>query len=274
MIGHVEWIDFARVNRLARTGDIVHATEAWEEPGGGGAVAAVQLARLAGACDLYTALGEDDAGVGARDALELLGVSVHAGVRRTPTRRAVTFIDPAGERTITTLGERLEPSSRDPLPWDRLEAADAVYVTAGDAGAFHSARAARVMVVTTRVLGLLADSEVPADAVVGSSNDPAERFDPDVLSHRPGMVVLTDGARGGTYETADGRSGAYAPSPPPAGSSARADTYGGGDAFAAGLTFALGAGWEIVAALTLAARCGAYAVSGRGPYEGQLRSVD
>ena len=48
VVGHVEWIEFARVERVPVAGEIVHALEAWEEPGGGGAVAAVQLAKLAG----------------------------------------------------------------------------------------------------------------------------------------------------------------------------------------------------------------------------------
>src|SRR5207244_1203889 len=46
--GHVEWIEFARVERVPAPGQIVHALEAWAEPAGGGAVTAVQLARLAG----------------------------------------------------------------------------------------------------------------------------------------------------------------------------------------------------------------------------------
>src|SRR6266436_1935563 len=33
--GHVEWIEFARVVRLPAAGEIVHASDAWEEPGGG-----------------------------------------------------------------------------------------------------------------------------------------------------------------------------------------------------------------------------------------------
>jgi ribokinase len=48
VVGHTEWIEFGRVERVPAPGDIVHASGEWEEPGGGGAVAAVQLARLAG----------------------------------------------------------------------------------------------------------------------------------------------------------------------------------------------------------------------------------
>jgi ribokinase len=50
------------------------------------------------------------------------------------------------------------------------------------------------------------------------------------------------------------------------------DLYGAGDCFAAGLTFALGERRSIEDALALAARCGAWCISGRGPYAGQLRS--
>ena len=68
VVGHVEWIEFARVERLPEQGEIVHALEAWDEVGGGGAVAAVQLARLAGECLFVTALGE---GRTAREAVDV-----------------------------------------------------------------------------------------------------------------------------------------------------------------------------------------------------------
>jgi hypothetical protein len=49
VVGHVEWVRFARVSHIPHAGEIVHARDPFEEPAGGGAVAAVQLARLAGA---------------------------------------------------------------------------------------------------------------------------------------------------------------------------------------------------------------------------------
>ncbi|MFB3739553.1 MAG: ribokinase, partial [Candidatus Velamenicoccus archaeovorus] len=62
VVGHVEWVEFAKVDHVPARGEIVHPTAWWEVPGGGGAVAAVQLARLAGGCTLYTALGDDATG--------------------------------------------------------------------------------------------------------------------------------------------------------------------------------------------------------------------
>lgn len=270
VVGHVEWIEFARVDHVPAPGEIVHSLDWWEEPAGGGAVAAVQLHKLSGDCTFYTALGRDGVGKRAHLELESLGPRVEAVIRRQPTRRGITFIDPNGERTITTLGERLHPESTDPLPWDELARVDAVYFTAGDVGALEAARRARVLVATSRVLGLLADADVRFDAIVGSGRDPSERYDPTALRHRPGLVVLTDGPRGGVFAAADGSKGRFDPVPPPG---PVVDTYGGGDSFAAGLTFALGNGLDVIRALELAARCGAWCVAGRGPYGNQLTAA-
>ena len=144
VVGHVEWVEFVRVERLPATGEIVHGTDSFEEPAGGGGVAAVQLARLAGEANLFTALGADDLARRSQERLEELGVRVHSAVRDSPTRRALTSIDAAGERTITTIGERLFPRIEDELPWDLLDGADGVYFTAGDPGALRAARRARV----------------------------------------------------------------------------------------------------------------------------------
>jgi ribokinase len=85
------------------------------------------------------------------------------------------------------------------------------------------------------------------------------------------LLVLTEGARGGSYSTSEGASGRWDPAPLPA---PELDTYGCGDSFAAGLTFALAAELELEQALWLAARCGAACACGRGPYERQLQRRD
>ena len=193
---------------------------------------------------------------------------MHAGERTDgPTRRAVSLVDRAGERTITTLGRRLAPSTDDPLPWDLLDETDAVYVTAGDVAAFHRARRARVMVVASRVLGELLDAGVEPDALVGSDRDVAERVDERSLPWGPPLLVRTQGTSGGRYETSSGASGRYDPVDVPA--AADADAYGAGDSFAAGLTYALAQPWPLEQVLAFAARCGAACASARGPFTGQ-----
>lgn len=268
VVGHTEWIRFALVDDVPPRGGIAHATASWEGPGGGGGVAAAQLAALAGGAAFLTALGEDDLGDRSVEGLTERGIEVHAVRRGAPTRTAFTMIDARGERTIVTLGDRLEPHGTDPLPWELLASCDGVYVTAGDDAALRFARAARVVVVTSRIGARLASSGIRADVVVGSARDPAERLDPSSLPAHPGALVLTDGAGGGTFRTADGREGRYeaAPLPGPV-----VDTYGAGDSFHAGLTYGLASGMALADALELAARCGAHAVTGRGPTGGQLR---
>ena len=231
----------------------------------------MQLARLAGSCTFYTAFGGDEHGEWSRRRLEGLGVRVEAAIRDEPTRRAVVFVDANGERTITTLGRRLGPTAADRLPWNELEGVDAVYVTAGDPGALREGRSARVLVATSRIADLLAKVDLYLDAVVGSAVDPAEAFDPDAFVVPPHLVVRTRSVQGGRYETSDGRAGSYeaVTTPGPV-----IDTYGAGDSFAAGLTFALGAGMEIEEALAIAARCGAWCAAGRGPYGNQLTATD
>jgi ribokinase len=268
VVGHVEWVEFARVEHVPARGEIVHAVEAWEEPAGGGAVAAVQLLKLAGSVVFFTAFGSDGLGARARAELERMGVRVEACSRTEPQRRALTHIDRTGERTITVIGERMVPRGSDPLPWQALEDFDAVYFTAGDPAAARAARRARVLVATPRGLETLAASGVELDALVGSATDRAERYRDGDLVPPPRLVVRTAGETGGSYERRDGSIGSFAALPL---RGPVVDTYGCGDSFAAGFTYALGAGQSLDEALELAARCGAACLTGRGAYAGQLR---
>lgn len=268
VVGHTEWMHFARVPALPAPGAIVHASDVWEDAGGGGAVAAVQLARLAGEAQFFTALGDDRYGHATRERLEGLGVRVHAAWRPVAQRRGFTHLDDAGERTITVLGERLSPSGDDDLPWAQLAGADAVYFTAGDAGALRAARSARALVATARAQqALLTCDGLLLDALVSSSSDAGERLPDGALDRPPAYDVRTEGGRGGRWTAADGRAGRWAPAPLPG---PVADAYGCGDSFAAGLTFALGRDRRIDEALELAARCGAACLTGAGPYEALL----
>lgn len=269
-VGHIEWVQFARVEHVPQAGEVAHAKDPFEEPAGGGAVAAVQLARLAGEALLLTALGEDEAGRRSLARLQQLGVHVDTAKRTAPTRRAVTLVDDERERTITTFGERLEPVGEDALPWEELAQMDAVYFTAGDLAAVRAARAAGVLVASPRARHALGHG-VRLDALVLSAEDEIEREEAKRAEGEADVVVLTDGARGGTYRTRDGSTGSWSAAEPPA---APVDSYGCGDSFAAGFAYGLGAGMGVDDALALAARCGAYCLTGRGPYERQLTGAE
>jgi ribokinase len=262
VVGHVEWVRFAAVERIPEQGDIVTASATWEEPAGGGADAAGELVRLGAEVDFYVAVGNDELGRRTREALETLGCRVHAGTRDEPQRRAFTFVDADGERTITLMGSKLHPHGGDPLHWHELALADCVYFSAGDADALRAARQARVLVATARELPTLIEARVPIDALVRSGRDPSEGYEPGVLDPEPKLVVTTNGRDGGSY-VADGMTGTFAAAPLPG---PVVDAYGAGDSFAAGLTFALGRGDEAEQALAFAATCGALAMTRRGAH--------
>jgi ribokinase len=269
VVGHAELCHFAEVDHVPAPGEIVEATDGWEEPAGGGAVAAVQIAKLAGECLFLTALGDDEAGHRTKQGLEELGLRVEAAWRPGAQRRAFVHLDKTGERTITTVGERLLPRGDDPLPWSELEGAEAVYVTAGDAGAARAARAARRLVATVRGREAFAGSGVQADVLVASAADQGERYAPGDFDPPPAAMVLTAGAEGGVLESGGERTPwAAVPLPGP-----RVDEYGAGDSFAGGLTYALGAGHPLERAIGVGSRCGAANITGRGPYEAQLTAA-
>jgi ribokinase len=268
VVGHVEWVQFARVEHVPRAGEVVHASDPFEEPAGGGAVAAVQLARLAGGSVLLTVLGDDEQGRASSERLRELGVDVRAAIVDAPTRRAVTLLDARGERTITTFGPRLEPRGEDAAAlWRGLGGVDALYFTAGDEPALRAARdAARVLVASPRAGDALGHG-VPLDALVLSADDEIERRELARAEEEAELVAHTEGERGGSYRTRAGVSGRWSAVAPPG---EPVDSYGCGDSFAAGLAYGLGAGLIVERALELAARCGAACLAGRGPYGRQL----
>lgn len=267
VVGHVEWVEFARVPHIPRAGEIVHGESMWTGPGGGGAGAAVQLRKLSPQTTFFTALGQDRLGRRAADELERLGLTLHVAWRSHATRRAFTHIDTTGERTITVLGDRLGPHGADPLPWRELARMDATYFTAGDEDALRHARESRVLVATSRALEVIRSSGVKLDALVGSATDPDEAYATASLDPAPRLVVMTSGATGGAYWTESGADETFTA---PEIDGPVASRYGAGDSFAGGLTMALGAGAPPEAAVEFAARCGAAVLRKPDPFEGQL----
>jgi ribokinase len=263
VVGHVEVVEFARVEHVPRRGEIVQTKDTWTETAGGGAVAAAQLLKLAGDVLFFTALGDDELGRRADRELRELGVRVQCVYRDEPQRRGFTYLDDDGERTITVIGRKLVPRADDPLPWSELDDVGAVYFCGGDPGALREARRARALVATARELATLKQGGVQLDALVQSGTDTSERYRPGDLDPPPRLVATTEGRRGGRFVTAHGE-GRWDPAPLPG---PLVDTYGAGDSFAAGLAFALGEGRPTDHALAFAARCAADAMTQRGaPY--------
>ena len=205
VVGHVEWVTFARVDHVPAPGEIVHADDTFELPAGGGPVAAVQLRKLAGNCTFYTALGDDELGHRAtmRAARRWTSASRRRSVRTRSAARSRTSTRPANGRS-PSWAPASAPMRTIRCPGTALDDVDAVYFCAGDDDALREARRAKVLVVTSREHERIARAGVYIDAVVGSAKDASERFtgaDP-----APGLVVETLGATAGaTARTTDVR---------------------------------------------------------------------
>ena len=202
VVGHVEWCEFAEVPHVPRTGEIIHATRTFQEPGGGGAVAAVQLRKLAGEATLFTAFGDDETGHRAH-ARAGRARGERARAASAPSRSAAPSCTcEPGERTITVLGPRLGPNGADELAWELLDDTDAVYLTAGDVEAVRQARRARTLVATPRGLDTLVDAHVELDALVHSGRDPGEVYSRATSIPSRRSWCARSAASGGEWETA------------------------------------------------------------------------
>ncbi len=253
VVGHVEWTEFVLVDEMPGPGEIATGLDFWAVPAGGGAVVAAQLAKLAGACELFTAFGDDEIGHGSFDYLRAIGITV-CPEWFGQTRRAFTHVDRHGERTITTVGPKLRPHGP-----PSFAGYDAVFFVSGEVAALVRAREARFLAATPREIPTLLTGGVRLDLLVGSANDPGERYEGGL---EVGIFCRTEGVHGGRVNGS--RYQAVTPPGP------IEDTYGAGDSFAAALCFALARGDSLADAVDLAARAGAAVVTGKGPFEAQI----
>jgi ribokinase len=252
VVGHIEWVQFLRVDHLPVRGEVQRAHRESVHAGGGAAVAAAVLVEHEVEVDFYGAVGSDGIGEAAIAELSARGIAAHAARRPGPTREVLTLLDRDGERTILPIGERLQPEGGDALEWDRLAAADGAYVTAADQGGLRHARAARTLVATPRLRERLDRPEVYIDALVFSATDEDEvRWAQRLESHSRLMLATEGPAGGGWWGESAGRWNAAPPSGPVR------DSYGCGDAFAAGVTYGLAAGKSVAEATAIGARWGA-----------------
>jgi ribokinase len=252
VVGHVEWVEFLRVDHLPRAGELQAGEREPPRAGGSAVIAASVIAARGASVRFIGAVGDDAEGEAALAQLRDRGITVDAVRRAGPTRRVTVLLDQAGERAIITSGERWAPAATDDLGWERLEQADGVYLTAGDGDVLALARRARVLVATPRIATTPDLPEIELDALVFSAGDQREADLAQALAGSARLLVATEGRDGGHWRgETEGR---WGPAPIPG---RVRDSYGCGDAFAGGFTLGLARGGTVAEAAALGAACGA-----------------
>ncbi len=261
IIGHIEWINFLKVDVLPKPGIISHAKKSLEFPAGGGALIAKTLFELTNnEIHFFTSLGKDYFGEKSFEFFDNLGIKLHIAWRSESTRKGFSLIDNQGERSITIIGKRLAPSSNDNLDWNILSKMDGIFMTAGDSRLLKICRNANILCTTPRVgIELINESKINLDALIGSNLDPDESFLSTDLIKKPKFIIKTEGENGGIY-IPGGRFSAINNNKP------NIDSYGCGDSFAAGVLYGLAANWPIENSIKLGTVLGRNCIEHFGPY--------
>ena len=261
VVGHVEWVNFLKVDQLPKPGVISHSKKSLGYPAGGGSIIAKTLSDLTlNQVHFFTALGNDDYGDKCFEFLSGMGIKLHVAWLDKPTRKGFSLIDSQGERAITVIGERLAPNYKDCLDWSILKNMDGIFITASDSKIFKMARSASILCTTPRVgMNTINESNVLVDGLIGSNLDPDEIFSFSELCVKPKYTIKTEGEKGGIIFPG-GRYDAIKNNNP------KVDSYGCGDSFAAGILYGLASKWNIDKTVNLAKVLGRNTSQFFGPY--------
>ena len=261
VIGHIEWMNFLKVDNLPQPGIISHSQKSFEMPAGGGSVIAKTLNDLTyNQVHFFTSLGKDFYGKKSYEILSQMGIKLHIAWRDKPTRKGFSLIDKKGERSITVIGERLEPKFNDKLNWEILKDMDGIFVTAGDFNLLKAARASKVLCVTPRIgIDKIIQSKIKIDSLISSNLDPGENYNEKDLKIKPTFIIKTEGEAGGIC-IPGGRYKALELK------NKKIDSYGCGDSFAAGILYGLTSDWNIEKSISLATVLGRNCIESFGPY--------
>ena len=227
-------------------GEIVHAERTFQLPAAA-APSRWSSSRSAGsACS--PRFGERRAGAPLRTRADRLGLDVRAVSGRAAAAR-LRLPRQRGRADHHRAGPAPRAERRDPLPWERLDETDAVYLTAGDAEAVrHASRPS-----ARRERPGSARSRLGRRARRPRREREGRRRALPARAARPGAALrgAHDGRRG--RQLGDGRRlGGQLGVDPAAGP--LVDVYGAGDSFAAGLTHGMGEYGDIAEAVKLTAR--------------------
>ncbi len=244
----------------------------FEEPAGGGAVAAVQLARLAGSCDAVHRARRRRAGSAFAAAARRAGGERARHLRRgaAPGGRSRSSTPPASARSRPSARGSTRRAPATAAGGRRSADLDAVYFTAGDEAALRAARAGCARARGEPAGPSCARRGVALDALVLSGEDEIE-LSGGRPRHEPRRSWSSSPRARGEGATAPGggEEGSWAAAQLPG---APVDSYGCGDSFAAGAHLRpRGRHADRPRRSRSAPAAGAVCLTGHGPYEHQLR---
>ncbi|MEO0670642.1 MAG: PfkB family carbohydrate kinase [Pseudomonadota bacterium] len=249
-VGHAALDRIYRVDDLPTGPTKMRALEHVVSGGGMAANAAATIARLGGQVELWSRVGDDDAGVRIRRGLEVEGVDIRHVERFESARSstAAVIVDRAGRRMVIGNRDIDMPSDTSWLPLERLRDADVVLADLrwleAVRAVFRHARSINVPTVLDADLGAReALPELLALTDYAIFSEPAlESFEPEldlkarldrVMLHGPRHAGVTLGEKGYFWRDpfGGGRRAAFDVSV--------VDTTGAGDAFHGAFAFGL-----------------------------------
>ena len=158
-VGHAALDHIYRIEAFPTRPTKIRAIEHAESGGGMAANAAAAIARLGGSVELWSRVGDDDAGVKIRRGLKAAGVDVRyvQSFEEGRSSTSAILVDDRGERMIVGARDVNMPSGTSWLPLERVKEAAAVLADLrwleGARIVFETARAAGVTTVLDAELG-------------------------------------------------------------------------------------------------------------------------
>jgi sulfofructose kinase len=259
MVGHAALDRVYRIEAFPPEPTNVRAIEAIEIGGGMAANAAVAAARLGARVELWSRVGDDNAGVTIKAGLKAERVDIRyvESFEEARSSTSAIIVDDRGERLIVGMRDTAIPSTTSWLPLERVAGADAVLADLRWLEATRSvlteARRKGIPTVLDADLGArealpeilpLADYAIfsaPALRDLYRGADDATAL-AQVLARGPRHAGVTLGAEGYLWQNADGSGGhvpGFAIDP--------VDTTGAGDAFHGAFALLLAEGYDIAA---------------------------
>ncbi|MGI9475747.1 MAG: PfkB family carbohydrate kinase [Hyphomicrobiaceae bacterium] len=149
-VGHAALDRVYRVDALPKAPGKIRALEHVESGGGMAANAATTIAKLGGKVELWSRVGDDDAGHRVKSSLKTVGVDVRyvETFEEGRTSNAVVIVGADGERLVVGARDINMPNGTSWLPLERLEKANLVLAD------LRWVEAVRVVFARARELGL------------------------------------------------------------------------------------------------------------------------